>query len=82
MDRLITFKDEKLFFIDQTKLPMEYVVDAYDDYRAVCTAIRQLKVRGAPAIGVAAGYGAVVAAYQFSAKPFAECRRSILAAID
>lgn len=65
MERLITFKNEKLYFIDQTRLPAEYVVDEYSDYKDVCDAIKILKVRGAPAIGVAAAYGVVVAAGQF-----------------
>ncbi len=51
-----------LRLLDQTKLPTE---EAYMDCRdtpAVWEAIRRLVVRGAPAIGVAAGYGMVIAA--------------------
>ncbi|MCK4601696.1 MAG: S-methyl-5-thioribose-1-phosphate isomerase, partial [Phycisphaerae bacterium] len=48
--------------LDQAKLPAE---EAYIDCRdtlAMWEAIRRLAVRGAPAIGVAAGYGMVLAA--------------------
>ena len=58
----VRLEDNRLFLLDQRKLPnhMEYleaatVEDVYD-------AIKDLAVRGAPAIGVAAGYGMVIAA--------------------
>lgn len=48
--------------IDQTKLPLaEEYVDC-TDYRQVAEAIRTMKVRGAPAIGVAAALGLALAA--------------------
>ena len=54
--------------IDQTKLPnsLEYVT--YTDYNDVATAIRNLVVRGAPAIGVSGAFGLALAALQSSAK--------------
>ena len=39
--------------IDQTRLPLEYRLLELRDYRQVVEAIRALRVRGAPAIGVA-----------------------------
>ena len=42
-------------FIDQTKLPTEEVYVTCKDYKEVANAIRTMIVRGAPAIGVAAG---------------------------
>jgi methylthioribose-1-phosphate isomerase len=51
-----------LRLIDQTQLPTEYVEIECRDVRAVWEAIKQLRVRGAPAIGVAAAYGAVIGA--------------------
>jgi len=51
-----------LCLLDQTRLPEETVFLDCKDTQAVWTAIRRLSVRGAPAIGVAAGYGMVVAA--------------------
>lgn len=56
--------DEELVLIDCTKLPIseEYVI--CKDYKVLAEAIKTLVVRGAPAIGVAAAYGIVLAAIQ------------------
>ncbi|HAU38222.1 MAG TPA: S-methyl-5-thioribose-1-phosphate isomerase [Phycisphaerales bacterium] len=51
-----------LRLLDQTRLPGETEFVDCKDSQAVWEAIRRLVVRGAPAIGVAAGYGMVVAA--------------------
>jgi len=51
-----------LRLLDQRKLPTEKVFVGCRDAPAVWEAIRRLVVRGAPAIGVAAGYGMVLAA--------------------
>lgn len=61
----VRFKDDELMLLDQTKLPNEeeyFTVGTVDD---LYDAIEKLKVRGAPAIGVAAGYGMYVAARCF-----------------
>ncbi len=49
-------------FIEQTKLPSEEIYIETDDYRVIAEAIRKLRVRGAPLIGVAAAYGVALAA--------------------
>jgi methylthioribose-1-phosphate isomerase len=46
--------------IDQTRLPAEFVEIACCDVETVWEAIKMLRVRGAPAIGVAAAYGVCV----------------------
>jgi len=51
-----------LRLIDQTRLPTEYIEIDCRDVPAVWEAIKQLRVRGAPAIGVTAAYGAVLGA--------------------
>ena len=51
-----------LELLDQTKLPTEVVTCVCKDVEAVHEAIRVLRVRGAPAIGVAAAYGVCVGA--------------------
>jgi methylthioribose-1-phosphate isomerase len=51
-----------LRLIDQTLLPTELVEIDCRDVPAVWEAIKALRVRGAPAIGVAAAYGAVIGA--------------------
>ena len=55
------WKDNKLFLIDQTLLPDEIVYHECKTYEDVITAIKTMKVRGAPAIGVAAAFGMVLA---------------------
>lgn len=48
--------------LDQTRLPEELVWRSCHDVDTVIEAIKSLRVRGAPAIGIAGGYGLVVAA--------------------
>lgn len=50
-----------LRMIDQTRLPGELVYLECRDVDTVFEAIRSLRVRGAPAIGIAAAYGLVIA---------------------
>jgi len=52
--------DGRLQIIDQTLLPAEYRIVTCESVESVWRAIRQLKVRGAPAIGIAAAMGIVV----------------------
>ncbi len=53
-----------LKLIDQTRLPIRLDYLICYTYTDVCTAIKRLAVRGAPAIGLAAAYGVVLAAGQ------------------
>ncbi len=55
------WKDNKLFLIDQTLLPDEIIYHECKTYKDVIDAIKTMKVRGAPAIGVAAAFGIVLA---------------------
>ncbi len=48
--------------LDQTRLPADEVYIETADYREVAVAIKELKIRGAPAIGVAGAYGVAVGA--------------------
>jgi len=57
----IRFTGGKLALLDQTRLPAEEVWLDCPDVETVADAIRRLAVRGAPAIGVAAAWGLVVA---------------------
>ena len=52
----------RLYLCDQRLLPEQAVFLAYDDAPGVAEGIRSMVVRGAPAIGVAAAYGVVLAA--------------------
>ncbi|MBM4452416.1 MAG: S-methyl-5-thioribose-1-phosphate isomerase, partial [Chloroflexi bacterium] len=64
----IEWLDNKLRILDQTRLPHEVLFAETSDYHQVVTAIKELKVRGAPAIGVAAGYGIALGAGQVKAE--------------
>lgn len=55
--KTVDFKDNKVVLIDQTKLPLEEEFIVCEDYLEVAEAIKTMKVRGAPAIGVAAALG-------------------------
>ena len=55
------FKNDKLIFLDQTKLPFEQSYIETDDYERIAEAIEKLEVRGAPAIGVVAAYALALA---------------------
>ena len=60
--RPIRWHDGMLSLLDQRKLPfMQQYLDCADSH-AVAQAIRELVVRGAPAIGIAAAFGVVLAA--------------------
>ena len=68
MDLLtVEWQHGKVVMIDQTKLPNELIYATYDDYRQVAQAIRDLVVRGAPAIGVSGAFGLALAASASSA---------------
>lgn len=50
--------------LDQRQLPQVVAYDEYTDASGVAEAIRSMRVRGAPAIGIAAAYGVVLSAQQ------------------
>ena len=58
----IEWLDNKVRILDQRRLPQEEVYLEFEDYQEVARAIREMKVRGAPAIGVAAAYGIALGA--------------------
>jgi methylthioribose-1-phosphate isomerase len=62
--RTIEWQDGKVRLIDQTKLPHEFVVLEYPDWRGVAEAIKTMRIRGAPAIGAAAAFGLALAVWQ------------------
>src|SRR6202051_4666651 len=57
MIRTLEWTSQGVRFIDQTRLPMEEVFVTCHTYPEVAAAIRDMIVRGAPAIGVAAAMG-------------------------
>ena len=55
------WQDGELYLLDQTRLPGEVVEERQGSAVQVRESIQQLKVRGAPAIGIAGAYGLVIA---------------------
>ena len=60
--RTIDWADGKILIIDQTRLPAEEVVLSLGSVEELAEAISSLRVRGAPALGVAGGLGVALAA--------------------
>ncbi len=67
--RTIDWESEKnnIIMIDQTLLPGEYKVIECSTIESLCEAIKSLRVRGAPALGAAGGFGIALAAFKSSA---------------
>jgi methylthioribose-1-phosphate isomerase len=57
-------------YVEQTLLPTEYRIIDCTDVGRLATAIRRLEIRGAPALGVAGGYGVALAAKCCTAENF------------
>jgi methylthioribose-1-phosphate isomerase len=64
----IEWTERGVVMLDQRRLPAEEVSHTYTDYREVANAIREMVIRGAPAIGVAAAMGAALGVLHSSAK--------------
>lgn len=62
--RAIRWESDELRLLDQRLLPTEEKYLVYHDAPAVAQAIRDMVVRGAPAIGITAAYGVVLSAMQ------------------
>lgn len=60
--KAIDWRDDALYLLDQRVLPFEEVWHRYTTAEGVAEAIRTMVVRGAPAIGISAAYGAVLGA--------------------
>jgi methylthioribose-1-phosphate isomerase len=74
MIRTVEWTSAGVRFIDQTRLPTEEVYVTCGTYQEVATAIRDMVVRGAPAIGVAAAMGIALGVKQSTATDVATLR--------
>jgi methylthioribose-1-phosphate isomerase len=59
----IEWSEGTVRFINQAKLPDEEEIVETSDYRRIADSIRRLEIRGAPAIGIAAAFGIVLAVW-------------------
>lgn len=76
--RAVEWVNDAVRLLDQRVLPQHVVYNHYETCRAVRDAIRDMVVRGAPAIGVAAAYAAVLAARQAYGQEGADWKRTYL----
>lgn len=77
LQRTIEWHDGTVLMIDQRRLPLHYEIKSYTDYQGVADAIRTMVIRGAPAIGAAAGFGMALAGLQSAAKTRSDLLRDL-----
>jgi methylthioribose-1-phosphate isomerase len=70
---------EGVSFLDQTKLPLEETYVLATDYKQVATVIRDMIVRGAPAIGVSAAMGVAIGIDRSTAETIEELTDEVAA---
>jgi methylthioribose-1-phosphate isomerase len=73
---------ESLIILDQRQLPDHVVYDEYRDAAGVTEAIATMRVRGAPAIGIAAAYGVVLSVRQHYSENAEQWRKHVEIDID
>ncbi|HUL42983.1 MAG TPA: S-methyl-5-thioribose-1-phosphate isomerase [Bacteroidota bacterium] len=78
----IEWQEGSVRFLDQTRLPLEVSVVCTKDYKDLIDAIRSLKLRGAPLIGIGAAYGVALAAAQSRTSNASAFRNEISGVID
>jgi methylthioribose-1-phosphate isomerase len=70
----IEWTDRGVVMLDQRRLPTEEVSYTYTTYQDVAKAIREMVIRGAPAIGVAAAMGVAIGVQKSGANSLAELK--------
>ncbi len=70
LPKTLEWKDDRLMILDQTKLPHQVTYIQCSDHRDVAEAIKSMRVRGAPAIGVAAAFGLYLGSVDSEAKSY------------
>src|SRR5712692_9260428 len=80
--RPIEWTDRGVVILDQRRLPAEEISYTYTDYREVSKASREMVIRGAPAIGVAAAMGAALGVLHSPAKSVEALRTELTEICD
>ena len=70
MVKAIEWRNKKVVILDQSKLPLEVTYIDCSNYQIVAECIRTLKIRGAPAIGIAAAMGIALGAQDIKTENF------------
>jgi methylthioribose-1-phosphate isomerase len=77
LERTIEWHDGTVLMIDQRVLPLHYEIKSYTTYQGVAEAIHTMVIRGAPAIGAAAGFGMALAGLQSAATTRSDLLRDL-----
>jgi len=80
--RPIQWQDDRLLLLDQRKLPWEVTYLECRTAEQVAAAIRDMVVRGAPAIGITAAYGVVLAVQQHYPRNLANWQEAMRVDLD
>src|SRR5258708_40222878 len=80
--RPIKWTDGGVVMLDQRRLPSEEISCTYTSYQDVAKAIREMVIRGAPAIGVAAAMGVAIGVQNSSAESLEELRAEFPVILD
>jgi len=78
----VEWKEGAVRLLDQSRLPSQVEFLDCRDYRSVAQAIRELKVRGAPAIGVTAAMGVALGAQSVDADEYSSFVKQVDAICD
>lgn len=80
--RTVEWVNNRVKMIDQRLLPWELLYQEYETYQEVADAIRDMVIRGAPAIGAAAGFGMALAVQQSKTKDIPTLRNELALAAE
>ena len=78
----ILWTSDGVVMLDQRRLPGEVIYHTYTDYRDVAKAIKDMEIRGAPAIGVAAAMGAAIGVQRSKASNLDDLRAEFTVICD
>jgi len=77
--KAIEWLDDRVRILDQTRLPQKEVYLELSRYQDIASAIAELKIRGAPAIGVVGAYGVALGALKIKATAKADFMQKLRA---
>ncbi|RLE72416.1 MAG: S-methyl-5-thioribose-1-phosphate isomerase, partial [Thermoprotei archaeon] len=80
--KTIEWVNGRVRLINQLKLPYELEYIETKNYKRIAKAIREMEIRGAPAIGVAAAYGLALAAKEIRTKSLSIALRHLRKAAE
>jgi methylthioribose-1-phosphate isomerase len=75
--KVIEWLSDRLRIVDQTRLPREESYLELADHHQVAAAIKEMRIRGAPAIGVAAAYGIALGGLELKAESPGQFRQAL-----